>query len=218
MEADVSTSAAERSGQLVSERDLKELMGRRELVIAPLLDAAAQVDHVGIDLRLDCFFREFIRTQSPYVSPAEPAHGTILREVEAFRDSFFLQPGEFALAQSLEYIALPNDILALLNGRSSLGRRGLVVHATANIVDPGWRGHLVFELANLGSVPIELVPLMRIARLVFLRVGAVEAYKGPYEGQIRITPPPADKLAAALVARRPARESFLIPEDPVPGT
>lgn len=170
----------------------------RKIRIEPILDQQ-QFDHTGVDLRLDCFFREFIRTERAHVTPAEDADNTVLRELEAFRHDFFLQPGEFALGQSLEYIALPNDVLCFLNGRSSLGRRGLVVHATANVVDPGWQGHLVFELANLGTMPIQLVPLMRIAKLVFLKTAAVEPYQGAYSGQIRITPPPRDPLVARLI-------------------
>lgn len=184
--------------RLLGRKQVLRMVGERKIRIEPILDQQ-QFDHTGVDLRLDCFFREFVRTERAYVTPAEDADNTVLREIEAFRHDFFLQPGEFALGQSFEYIALPNDVLCFLNGRSSLGRRGLVVHATANVVDPGWRGHLVFELANLGTMPIQLVPLMRIAKLVFLKTAAVEPYQGAYVGQIRITPPPRDPLVARLV-------------------
>ncbi|SRR5216683_120896 len=187
--------------QLVGKERFLDLLRTRQLIIEPMLDPQSQIRHVGVDLRLDCFFREFVRTEHPYVTPAKDSDDTVLREIEPFRDSFFLQPGEFALAQSLEYIALPNILLGILNGRSSLGRRGLVVHATANVVDPGWKGHLVFELANLGTMPIQLVPLMRVARIIFLQVGAVESYAGQYEGQIRITPPKADEFVSELRKR-----------------
>lgn len=185
--------------QLVPKKELELLLDSRELLIEPLLDREHQIDQLGIDLRLDAFYREFVRTTQPYVSPGEEPAYTVLREIEPFRHQFYLQPGEFALAQSFEYIALPNNLLCLLNGRSSLGRRGLVVHATANVVDPGWRGHLVFELANLGPMPIELVPLMRIARLIFLRTTPVREYGGSFLGQTRITPPKADALVAKLI-------------------
>jgi dCTP deaminase len=200
MKRNPSASAA----HLVGTTELKRLLKERQLLIEPLLDPDSQIDHTGIDLRLDCFFREFVRTQHPFITPARDSsetNETALREIEPFRDSFFLQPGEFALAQSLEYLALPNYLLGLLNGRSSLGRRGLVVHATANVVDPGWRGHLVFELANLGAMPIQLAPTMRIAKLIFLRTEPVEPYKGDYLGQLRITPPKADLLMAELKRR-----------------
>lgn len=191
-----------RPAQLLGKADIASLIAERHLLVEPLLDIDSQLDQIGLDLRLDCFFREFVRTDRGSISPGDEAHGTTLREIELFRDSFFLQPGEFALAQSLEYLALPNDVLCFLNGRSSLGRRGLVVHATANVVDPGWRGHLVFELANLGVLPIELFPLMRVARLVFMRTNPVEPYDGPYAGQIRINPPPPDPLVSRLMKMR----------------
>jgi dCTP deaminase len=186
---------------LLGKTELKKLLLERSLIVEPLLDPEKQIDETGVDLRLDCFFREFVRTQNPYVTPAESAEGaTVLREIEPFRESFYLQPGEFALAQSLEYIGVPRDAVGILNGRSSLGRRGLIVHATANIVDPGWRGHLVFELANLGTMPIQLVPLMRVAKLIFFRTEVLGEYEGPYAGQIRITAPPADDLVVSLQA------------------
>lgn len=185
--------------ELLGKADIASLIADRRLLVEPILDIDSQMDEIGLDLRLDCFFREFVRTDRGSISPGDEAHGTTLREMEPFHDSFFLQPGEFALAQSLEYLALPNDVLCFLNGRSSLGRRGLVVHATANVVDPGWRGHLVFELANLGVLPIELFPLMRVARLVFMRTKAVQPYDGPYAGQIRINPPPSDPLVSKLM-------------------
>ena len=95
-------------------------MSNVEFSLSPLLDEE-QIDNIGIDLRLDCFFREFVRTERPYLTPAEETHGAILREIEPLRQSFYLQPGEFALAQSLEYIALPNNLLGFLNGRCSPG-------------------------------------------------------------------------------------------------
>lgn len=198
---------------LLDRKELLKLIGRRRLLIEPLL-SEKQVENIGVDLRLDCFFREFIRTERPYLTPADDSSATVLREIEVFRHSFFLQPGEFALGQSFEYISLPSDLLGLLNGRSSLGRMGLVVHATANVVDPGWRGHLVFELANLGTMPIELVPLMRVARLVFLRTNVVQEYSGSYLAQIRIPPPSKDKLVEAILARsrREARDLVVEPE------
>ena len=112
--------------QLLGKADIACLIADRHLLVEPMLDIDSQLDQMGLDLRLDCFFREFVRTDRGSISPGDEAHGTTLREIEPFRDSFFLQPGEFALAQSLEYIALPNDVLCFLNGRSSLGRRGLV--------------------------------------------------------------------------------------------
>lgn len=191
---------------LLGQAEIVKRLHSRSLIVEPLLDVDAQVNSTGIDLRLDFFFREFVRTQKAFITPAEDAEAeTVLREVEPFDKSFFLQPGEFALAQSLEYIALPDDVLGFLNGRSSLGRRGLVVHATANVVDPGWCGHLVFELANLGTMPIELIPLMRVAKLVFFETAPVTRYSGNFLGQVRINPPGADPFAKMIYEQRAAK-------------
>jgi|SRR5665213_362497 len=190
-------------GQLITGDKLDVLLRRRELLIEPILDSSSQIDGTGIDIRLDTLFREFVRTQRPFLTPAESAsEGTVLRDLEPFQRSFFLQPGEFALAQSFEYIAFPNYVYGLLNGRSSLGRRGLIVHATANFVDPGWRGHLVFELANLGAMPIELFPLMRVAKIIFFETAASKGYSGSYRGQMRIKAPDADRFCQEISRRR----------------
>jgi dCTP deaminase len=189
------------SSMLFDQNELRDIIRKRRLLIEPILDEK-QIEGVGVDLRLDCFFREFVRTSIPFVSVGAPSQDTVLREIEPFKDSFFLQPGEFALAQSLEYVALDARMIGILNGRSSLARRGLVVHATANLVDPGWKGHLTFELANLGAMPIQLVPLMRIARLVPLRTQEVELYKGQFTGQLRIAEPRPDPLVQELVKRQ----------------
>lgn len=202
-----SASPVSSTAELIGKSDVIALLDQRRLLVEPILDHDSQLGQLGVDLRLDCFFREFVRSDRGFISPGDEAHGTTLREIEPFRDSFFLQPGEFVLAQSFEYLALPNNMLCFLNGRSSLGRRGLVVHATANVIDPGWRGHIVFELANLGVLPIELFPLMRVARLVFMRTKEVGPYQGPYAGQIRINPPSPDRLVEKLMAIRGKRSA-----------
>ena len=191
--------------QLLLGSDIKELMGRRELLVEPILDADSQIDSTGVDIRLDNVFGEFVRIDEPYLSPAYPGRGLNFVEKEFFHATYFLQPGAFALAKSFEYIALPDNVIALLNGKSSLGRRGLIVHATANIVDPGWRGHIVFELVNLGTMPIELFPLLRVAKLVFFRTDNAEPYTGKFRGQIDIIPPSPDRDAKAIKAYSEAR-------------
>lgn len=172
--------------------DIEILRKERSLLIEPLL-SPAQIDPMGVDLRLDNYFGEFVRTSEPFLSPAHQGQGLKFTEKEFFHESYFLQPGEFVLGQSFEYIVLPKNVIGFLNGKSSLGRRGLVVHATANVIDPGWKGHIVFELANLGTMPLELVPLMKIARLVFFKGNEVEGYEGTFTGQIRILPPKPDE-------------------------
>jgi len=186
--------------QLLLRNQIRRLMKKRQLLVEPILDQDHQLDATGVDIRLDNQFGEFIRIDEPYLSPANPGKALKFVQKEFFYDTYFLQPGEFALAKSFEYIALPDNVIALLNGKSSLGRRGLIVHATANIVDPGWRGHIVFELVNLGTMPIELFPLMRVAKLVFLRTNPAEPYRGGFRGQIDIMPPGPDRDAEAIKA------------------
>ena len=103
------------------------------------------------------------------------------------------------MAFSYEYIWLPGNVLGLLNGKSSLARRGLVVHATANVIDPGWKGHIVFELANLGKMPIELIPLMRVARIIlFWEEKPLGQYEGEFSKQLKLTQPYIDHESVAI--------------------
>jgi len=176
---------------ILSRGELNALRKERRILIDPLL-SEKQMDSIGVDLRLDSHFGEFVRTTEPYLSPVQQGQGLKFIEREFFHESYFLQPGEFVLAQSFEYLALPTDVIGFLNGKSGLGRRGLVVHATANVIDPGFKGHIVFELVNLGKMPLELIPLMRIARVVFFQGDDVDGYSGHFSGQIRIMPPRPD--------------------------
>ena len=187
-----------RGTELLLATQIQGLMRRRELLIEPILKPEDQLKQTGVDLRLDNVFGEFERVAEPYLSPAQEGKGIRRVEKEFFYDTYFLQPGEFALGKSFEYIALPNNVVAMLNGKSSLGRRGLIVHATANIIDPGWRGHIVFEFVNLGTMPIELFPLMCVAKLVFFRIPPATGYTGKYAGQIDIITPGRDEDAFRL--------------------
>jgi deoxycytidine triphosphate deaminase len=114
-------------------------------------------------------------------------------ELECFSDSYFLQPKQFVLAQTFEYFALPNFLVGHLDGRSSLARQGLMVHATAGLVDPGFKGHLVFELLNAGEMPIKLYPLMRLAKMSFNLTQPTDGYTGQYNMQIKIRGPKNDE-------------------------
>jgi len=183
---------------ILQKEEMEQYLKEKKLIVEPILEWEKQINPVGIDIRLDNYFGEFIKTTEPYVSPAKKTSELRFVEKEFFYDSFYLHPGEFVLAQSFEYISLPNDLIGFLNGKSSLGRRGLLIHATANIVDPGWKGHIVFELANLGSMPIELIPLMRIARIVFFKVEETQEYKGKFKGQIKIISPEPDETVTQI--------------------
>jgi dCTP deaminase len=113
-------------------------------------------------------------------------------EIEFFRDCYYLQPKKFVLAQTFEYISLPDNVVGHLEGRSSVARQGLTVHAAAGLVDPGFAGHLVFELLNAGEMPLKLYPLMRVAKIAFYKTQKTEPYSGEYRVQVRIQTPSSD--------------------------
>ena len=163
--------------------EIEELIKRKIIIINPILDLEEQMNPGGIDLRLDTRLREFKFSEKESIDPSKPVREHeyyIYRELELSKDhTYILHPREFVLAQSFEYVSLPDFILAGLDGRSSFGRLGVVVHATAASIDPGFQGHIIFELSNLAKMPIKLKPLMRIARLMF---HVTEKCKSPYSG------------------------------------
>jgi dCTP deaminase len=164
--------------RLLTERDLKHRIKEDEtVVIAPLLDEDEQIGPTSVDVRLDCYFLETKHTGKGIVEvqkSEDPYDSTKLETVDLFKGHYTLQPGEFVNCQTFEYIMLPADIFALIDGRSSLGRLGVVVHSTASSVDPGWEGHLTLELHNDGKMPVKLLPLMRIARLLLFEIPKVQ--------------------------------------------
>ena len=180
---------------ILTRNQISEHLRDRNIVVEPLLDKK-QINCASVDLRLDNFFAEFRTAKTPCIDPAtiKGAYREFLDfvELEFFEDSYFLQPKKFALAQTFEYISLPDDVVGHLEGRSSVARQGLTVHAAAGLVDPGFRGHLVFELLNAGEMPLKLYPLMRVAKIAFYKTEKTEPYKGEYLIQIRIRTPGED--------------------------
>jgi len=180
---------------VLSDDEIETLLNKRELVIHPLLDDD-QIRGARVDLRIDNMFflirrinvdsydaMELSKTgkQTQYLEP----------HIVPYDESFILHPGEFALAPTLESLKIPLTLLGELDGRSSLGRLGIIVHVTAGSVDPGFGGPLILELANLGRIPVKLIPLMRIASIKFLQIhGTVKRpYKGKYLGIENLLPP-----------------------------
>jgi len=126
----------------------------------------------SIDVRLDRFFRLFDNHKYPFIDPAsEQPELTRLVEVDA-GEAFVLHPGEFVLASTWETVTLPDDVAARVEGKSSLGRLGLLTHATAGFVDPGFTGHVTLELSNVATLPIKLWPGMKIGQLCFFRLSS----------------------------------------------
>jgi dCTP deaminase len=153
---------------VLSDRSIHEALKSGRIGIAPLDPDAVQP--ASVDLRLDSAFRIFRVTSRPYVDVQQPVDDlTELVEI-APEEPFVIQPGSFCLGSTIETVTLPNDIVARVDGKSSLGRLGLLVHATAGYVDPGWTGKLTLELSNQSQMPIALYYGMRIAQISFLQM------------------------------------------------
>lgn len=181
---------------VLTREEILSYLAERKIVIEPLLDSE-QINCASVDLRLDNYFGEFRTAKLPHIDPANIEEEYIefldFVELEFLKDYYYLQPKKFVLAQTFEYIALPDDVVAHLDGRSSVAREGLTVHAAAGFVDPGFRGHLVFELLNAGEMPIKLYPLMRVAKISFFKCSKTIEYKGHYNIQVRIRHPKNDE-------------------------
>lgn len=182
---------------MLSDRTIIEELETQRLKIDPFDPQAVQP--ASVDLRLDRDFRTFRVTSRPYVDVRLPIDD--LTELIRVDDGepFILQPHTFCLGSTVETVALPDDIVARVDGKSSLGRLGLLVHATAGYVDPGWTGQLTLELSNQSQMPIALYYGMRIAQISFLRLTtpATRPYGSPglgskYQGQ---KGPTASKVA-----------------------
>jgi len=179
--------------KLLGTSDIKELLGNDSLYIGPLLEDHKYIGPMGIDVRLDGYFLENTHTGQGIVDPFErhsSDDSTKLIEVDLFSGYYTLQPGKFVLGQTFEYIHLPKNVFAILDGRSSLGRLGIVVHSTAMSVDPGWGGHLTFELLNNGDMPVKLHPLIRVAKLILFETTFNDDSNnsGKYHAQVKPRP------------------------------
>ena len=178
---------------LLSDRDILSEIEAKRIVIEPYDQAMIQPS--SIDFRLDRFFRVFENHRYPHIDPAAD-QSDLTREVEPEGDEpFILHPGEFVLGSTFEVVTLPNDLAARVEGKSSLGRLGLLTHATAGFVDPGFSGHVTLELANVATLPIKLYPGMKIGQLCFFRLSSPAEhpygsakYGSRYQGQRGPTP------------------------------
>ncbi len=165
---------------LLSDRDIRAEIESGRVGVSPF--ASEMVQPSSIDVRLDRFFRVFENHRYPHIDPAVE-QVDLTREVEAIEDEpFVLHPGEFVLGSTYEVISLPNDVAARLEGKSSLGRLGLLTHSTAGFIDPGFSGHVTLELANVATLPILLWPGMKIGQVCFFRMTSEADY--PYGSSI----------------------------------
>jgi dCTP deaminase len=160
---------------VLSDRDIKKALKNKRIIIKPTPDLTTQLGTCSIDLRLGNTFRVFDYSRYPYIDPNKKDYSKeITKVIKVEKDgSFIMQPGDFVLAVTLESVKIPPDLMGRLEGRSSLGRLGLVVHSTASIFDPGWDGKPVLELGNLGRMAIKLTTGMRICAMTFEELSSV---------------------------------------------
>lgn len=154
---------------IYSDRDIRRLLDEGQIVVKPAPDLSTQLGSCSLDLRLSHEFSVFEYNKFPYIDVRDPEQSRHVMKPVAVDEGnpFILHPNTFVLAITLEHVELPDNIVARLEGRSSLGRLGIIVHATASVIDPGWRGRIVLELANHGQMPVALYPGMRICSVTF---------------------------------------------------
>ncbi len=154
---------------VLSDQDIKKALDSKRILIKPKPDLNKQLGSCSIDLRLGDTFRVFDHSRHAYIDPSQKDYSNEITKVIKVpqNGSFIMQPGEFVLAVTLESVKIPSDLMGRLEGRSSLGRLGLVVHSTASIFDPGWDGNPVLELGNLGRMALKLTVGMRICAMTF---------------------------------------------------
>ncbi|MDQ6774832.1 MAG: dCTP deaminase [Actinomycetota bacterium] len=197
-----------RAAAVLSDGTIHELVDEGRIRIEPWDPGLVQP--ASVDLRLGDSFRVFHNHRASAIDLRRPPENLTEEVIVPEGESFVIHPGEFCLGRTLEFVELPDDIVARIEGKSSLGRLGLIVHATAGFCDPGWKGTLTLELNNLTRVPIILHPGLPIAQLSFMALDrpALRPYGSPdlgshYQGQIAATesrfqaPPPNGAATSA---------------------
>ena len=173
---------------LLSDRDIRAELAAGRVVLEPFDESMVQPS--SVDVRMDKYFRVFENHRYPHIDPAEE-QSELTRLVEpAPGEPFILHPGEFVLASTYEVVTLPDDVAGRLEGKSSLGRLGLLTHSTAGFIDPGFSGHVTLELSNVATLPIKLWPGMKIGQLCLFRLSSPAEhpygsaqYGSRYQGQ-----------------------------------
>lgn len=185
---------------VLSDRDIKEYLSSGKIKISPTPTLTEQLGSCSIDFRLGSSFRIFNHSKYPFIDTrSQVKTDEMMKEITISDDEpFIMRPGEFVLATTKEHLELPDDLLGRLEGRSSLGRLGIVVHSTASVFDPGWVGKPVMELGNIGVMPVALYAGMRICSFTFEQVSTVVDVpyrlkkKAKYVGQ---TAPDASRIS-----------------------
>ena len=178
---------------LLSDRDIRAEIDAQRVVIEPF--DAQMIQPSSVDVRLDRWFRVFENHRYPHIDPSVE-QPDLTRLIEPVGDEpFILHPGEFVLGSTYEVVGLPDDIAGRLEGKSSLGRLGLLTHSTAGFIDPGFCGHVTLELSNVATLPITLYPGMKIGQLCLFRLSSPAEFPygsaaagSRYQGQRGPTP------------------------------
>ena len=178
---------------LLSDRDIRAEIAAGRVQVEPFTEAMIQPS--SVDVRLDRFFRVFENHKYSVIDPSVE-QPDLTRAVETEGDEpFILHPGEFVLASTYEVNTLPDDIAGRLEGKSSLGRLGLLTHSTAGFIDPGFSGHITLELSNVANLPVKLFPGMKIGQLCLIKLSSPAEhpygsakYGSRYQGQRGPTP------------------------------
>jgi dCTP deaminase len=160
---------------VLSDRTIRAMLETGRIEIDPYDPALLQPS--SVDVRVDRFFRVFRNSRYPYID-VKAEQEDLTEMVEIDDEPFILHPGEFVLGSTLERVRLPDDLVARLEGKSSLGRLGLLIHSTAGFIDPGWDGHVTLELSNVANLPITIYYGMKIGQLSFVQL--TEAAEHPY--------------------------------------
>ena len=161
---------------IIPDHEIKKLLAEGKVRIEPLEEG--QIQAACVDLRLGSEFRVFKHTHEAFIDSRNPKEHTECMKADDGRP-FIIHPNEFVLGITKERVALPDDIAAYVDGKSSLGRLGVTAHITSSLVEPGWDGRLVLEIANLGKMPVTLYPGMKICKLVLMRMSS--ASEKPYD-------------------------------------
>jgi dCTP deaminase len=177
---------------VLADRTIQRLLDEGRIEIEPY--EASLLQPSSVDVRVDRLFRVFRNNRAPYIDVKAEQDLTELVEIEG-ADPFILHPGEFVLGSTLERIRLPDDLVARLEGKSSLGRLGLLIHSTAGFIDPGWDGHVTLELSNVANLPITIYYGMKIGQVSFMELSepaaapyGAGALGSKYQGQRGPTP------------------------------
>jgi dCTP deaminase len=183
---------------VLSDRSIKEALAVGRIRIDPC--DPDDIQPSSVDVRLAERFQVFRNSRYPYIDPTREQDGLMEMVEASTEEPFVLHPGEFVLGSTVERITLPNDIVARLEGKSSLGRLGLLIHSTAGYIDPGWEGTLTLELSNVSNLPIVLSPGMAIGQVSFFamttpvdRPYGTPGLGSKYQGQTDPTPSKAYK-------------------------